>query len=113
MSMQQERGEGERRRGREGRWTPAEADLFEELIEKYGKNWKKIQSFIKGRSLSQIRSHAQKYFRKVGEGRVREFERKAKLLEALDTLEKEKLRIAAGNSKLFSQNKMGEDEESL
>jgi hypothetical protein len=30
----------------------------------------------------------------VGEGRVREFERKAKLLEALDTLEKEKLRQA-------------------
>lgn len=73
MSLQQEGGEGQRRRGREGRWTPAEADLFEELIEKYGKNWKKIQSFIRGRSLSQIRSHAQKFFRKVGEGRVREF----------------------------------------
>lgn len=46
---------------------------------------------MKNRTLSQIRSHAQKYFDKVGPARVQEFERRAKLLEAYETLEKEKL----------------------
>jgi hypothetical protein len=45
---------------------------------------------MKGRTLSQIRSHAQKFFDKVGPKKVQEYERRAKLLEALETLEKEK-----------------------
>jgi SHAQKYF class myb-like DNA-binding protein len=49
-----------------GRWNPAEAQLFEVLVERYGKNWKKIQSFIKGRTLAQVRSHGQKFFERVG-----------------------------------------------
>ena len=45
---------------------------------------------MKNRSLGQIRSHAQKYFEKVGPKRVEEFERRAKILQAYEILEKEK-----------------------
>lgn len=45
---------------------------------------------MKGRSLSQIRSHAQKFFEKAGPKKVSEYERKANLLLAYETLEKEK-----------------------
>jgi len=45
---------------------------------------------MKNRSLGQIRSHAQKYFDKIGTKKVEEFERRAKLLEAYDILQKEK-----------------------
>lgn len=55
---------------RNGRWSPAEVNLFESLLEKFGKNWKKIHEYMKGRTLSQIRSHAQKYFDKVGPKKV-------------------------------------------
>lgn len=46
---------------------------------------------MKNRSLGQIRSHAQKYFDKIGPKKVEEYERRAKLLEAYETLQKEKL----------------------
>jgi hypothetical protein len=32
----------------------------------YGKDWKKMQPLIKTRSLVQIRTHAQKVFKKIG-----------------------------------------------
>ncbi len=32
----------------------------------YGKDWKKMQGLIKSRTLVQIRTHAQKVFKKVG-----------------------------------------------
>lgn len=58
------------KRERTGRWSAAESHQFESLLEKYGKNWKKIQEHIKGRTLGQIRSHAQKFFEKVGAQKV-------------------------------------------
>lgn len=75
---------------RVGRWTSSESYLFESLLEKYGKNWKKIHDHMKGRSLSQIRSHGQKYFDKIGPKKVEELTRRAKLIEAYETLEREK-----------------------
>lgn len=48
------------------RWTPEEHRLFLEGIMLYGKDWKKMQPLIKSRSLVQIRTHAQKVFKKIG-----------------------------------------------
>lgn len=45
---------------------------------------------MKGRSLSQIRSHGQKFFDKIGPKKVEELTRRAKLIEAYQTLEREK-----------------------
>lgn len=75
-----ENTEPKKKKERSGRWSQAETDLFEILIQHYGKNWRKIKEAIKGRSLSQIRSHAQKFFTKVGPEKTLEYENKAKLL---------------------------------
>ena len=49
-----------------GRWTDEEHQRFKEALGKYGKNWKKIQEYVGTRSTTQTRSHAQKYFYKMG-----------------------------------------------
>jgi SHAQKYF class myb-like DNA-binding protein len=48
------------------RWSAEEHKLFLEGIMLYGKDWKKMQPLIKTRSLVQIRTHAQKVFKKIG-----------------------------------------------
>lgn len=48
-----------------GKWTEDEHKLFLEALEKYGNCWKLVEQFIGTRSCAQIRSHAQKYFRKL------------------------------------------------
>ena len=53
-----------------GRWTKEEHEAFLKGLEqsgkkpKDGKKWKEFQTFIPTRTLHQIKSHAQKYFRK-------------------------------------------------
>lgn len=49
----------------QGRWQKDEHALFLEGLEKYGREWKKIQALIKTRTVVQIRTHAQKYFQKL------------------------------------------------
>ena len=46
------------------RWTSNEHRVFLEGIMLYGKDWKKVQSLLKTRSIVQIRTHAQKVFKK-------------------------------------------------
>mmetsp|Transcript_27718 Transcript_27718/g.51765 ORF Transcript_27718/g.51765 Transcript_27718/m.51765 type:complete len:464 (+) Transcript_27718:171-1562(+) len=59
-----------------GRWTPDEHRLFLEGIMLYGKDWKKMQPLIKTRTLVQIRTHAQKVFKKIGLKKMNGLKRK-------------------------------------
>ena len=47
---------------RTGRWSKEEHRKFIEAICKFGNEWKKVQQYIKSRSSTQARSHAQKFF---------------------------------------------------
>jgi SHAQKYF class myb-like DNA-binding protein len=48
-----------------GRWTDQEQAAFITGLKKFGRSWKDVQGLIKTRTLTQIRTHAQKFFRKV------------------------------------------------
>ena len=45
-----------------GRWSANEHTLFLEALNLYGREWKRVADYIKTRNITQIRSHAQKYF---------------------------------------------------
>lgn len=49
----------------EGKWSDEEHRKFLMGLSMFGKNWNKIQKYIKTRSCPQTRSHAQKFFRKL------------------------------------------------
>ncbi len=51
---------------KDGRWTKEEHELFVEALKLYGKDWKKVQEHVGTRTTTQARSHAQKYFAKMG-----------------------------------------------
>lgn len=48
-----------------GRWTSEEREEFERLLGIHGKEWKKISEILKTRTVVQVRTHAQKYFKKL------------------------------------------------
>ena len=48
-----------------GRWSNDEKKLFILGLKIFGKDFKSIQKLVKSRSLVQIRSHSQKYFKKI------------------------------------------------
>ena len=50
-----------------GRWKKAEHDKFMKGLEKYGRDWVKVQKVVKTRSLAQVRSHAQKCFKNMSQ----------------------------------------------
>jgi len=52
-----------------GRWTIEEHKLFLEGLAIHGKAWKKIATSIRTRSVTQVRTHAQKYFLKQSKGK--------------------------------------------
>jgi len=49
----------------QGRWLPEEHQKFIEAILKYGNEWINVQKYIGTRSITQARSHAQKFFTKL------------------------------------------------
>jgi len=53
-------------RSTHGRWTNQEHEMFVAALKIHGKKWKKVASMIKTRTAVQIRTHAQKYFIKMG-----------------------------------------------
>ena len=53
-----------------GRWTKEEQKKFAEAILKFGNDWKKIENYINSRSITQIRSHAQKYLIKLKQNEI-------------------------------------------
>jgi SHAQKYF class myb-like DNA-binding protein len=48
-----------------GFWTKREQDAFVQGLSQHGKDWKKIKHLVQTRTLTQIRTHAQKYFKKL------------------------------------------------
>eukprot|EP00026_Physarum_polycephalum_P000623 Phypoly_transcript_00624.p1 GENE.Phypoly_transcript_00624~~Phypoly_transcript_00624.p1 ORF type:complete len:724 (+),score=178.63 Phypoly_transcript_00624:157-2328(+) len=45
-------------------WSADEQKLFREAIDKFGKDYRKVQIHVGTRTIGQVRSHAQKYFQK-------------------------------------------------
>lgn len=52
-------------------WSKAEHDLFLQALQEHGKNWKLIAEAVGTRTVSQVRSHAQKYFLKLERQKAR------------------------------------------
>mmetsp|Transcript_19543 Transcript_19543/g.25308 ORF Transcript_19543/g.25308 Transcript_19543/m.25308 type:complete len:309 (+) Transcript_19543:103-1029(+) len=50
-----------------GRWSVEEHEEFLRCLRIYGREWKKVSQRITTRTAAQIRSHAQKYFKKLEE----------------------------------------------
>jgi len=48
-----------------GRWTSEEHEAFISAYQMYGKDWKKVASVVKTRTVIQTRTHAQKYILKL------------------------------------------------
>ena len=50
---------------KEGRWTLKEHIQLLQALDKFGVNWKKISDIIPSRTSNQIRSHSQKFYKKL------------------------------------------------
>ena len=48
-----------------GKWTSEEHEQFIKGVKKHGKDWVKVTVMVKTRSVSQVRTHAQKFFKRV------------------------------------------------
>ena len=53
-----------------GRWHPEEHQRFIEALLKFGNDWKSVQRYVGSRSSTQARSHAQKFFVKIGKTQI-------------------------------------------
>ncbi len=53
-----------------GRWQQDEHQRFIEALLKYGNDWKSVQKHVVSRSSTQARSHAQKFFVKIGKTQI-------------------------------------------
>lgn len=57
-----------------GKWNKTEHDRFMKALQKYGKNWAMIQQSVGTRTLTQVRSHAQKLFLSMTKSQMRALE---------------------------------------
>ena len=48
-----------------GRWSKQEQERFEEALQLHGRSWKEVSQHVGTRTMVQVRSHAQKYFKKL------------------------------------------------
>lgn len=62
-----------------GKWTEEEHQRFLEAIELFGNIWKKVETYIGTRSTAQIRSHAQKHFRRLRSQAIAEMKKNNEL----------------------------------
>jgi len=53
-----------------GRWLQEEHQRFIEALLKFGNDWKNVQRYVGSRSSTQARSHAQKFFVKIGKTQI-------------------------------------------
>jgi SHAQKYF class myb-like DNA-binding protein len=53
-----------------GRWNKEEHQKFIEALLKHGNDWKSVQKYVGSRSSTQARSHAQKFFVKIGKIKI-------------------------------------------
>ena len=53
------------KRQNKGRWTLKEHIQFLQALDKFGINWKQVSDIIPSRTPNQIRSHSQKFFKKM------------------------------------------------
>lgn len=52
-------------KGNVGRWKVEEHIKFLQGLKLHGKNWKQVEKFVQSRNGPQIRSHAQKFFKRI------------------------------------------------
>ena len=83
-----------------GRWTPEEREMFEKLLGIHGKEWKKIADILKTRTVVQVRTHAQKYFKKLA---------KTTGTSVLSTSKKQGLHLPGGRSSSGSGSSLNAD----
>ncbi len=62
-----------------GKWTEEEHKRFLKALEMYGNCWKRVEEFVGTRSCAQIRSHCQKYFRRLRNKALQELRRSNQL----------------------------------
>ena len=58
-----------------GKWSDDEHKRFLQALELYGNCWKKVEEYVGTRTCAQIRSHCQKYFRRLRNKTLQELKR--------------------------------------
>lgn len=62
-----------------GNWTEEEHARFLKGLELFGNSWKNVEEYIETRTCAQIRSHAQKHFRRIRANAIAEIKKSGKL----------------------------------
>lgn len=80
------------RKFQNGRWTEREHYLFLLAVKQFGKDWKKIEGFVKTRSSTQSRSHAQKVLKDDLMNNIEnEIQRLALIYEKVESVEEKEV----------------------